>query len=203
MVNKIKHIVFDVGNVLVKWAPLEVINSVFPELDPKEFHQKMYPTWIDLNLGRLSENEAINQYHTNLGLSKERLSNFMHELKRHQQPLEGSIELLTKLQKLEFNLFSITDNVKEIIEYHRKVSKFPPYFKDIIVSADIGILKPDSRIYRYLLEKHNLNPSETVFIDDILINVEGAIAVGMHAFQFVDYDSCEKQLVKLLEWKNK
>lgn len=200
MINEmqIKHIVFDVGNVLVRWVPFEVISSVFPECNPSEFYKRMYPIWIDLNLGKLTENEAIGQYHTTLRLPKERLAHLMLKLKHHQVPIKGSIELLDKLKKLKFNLFAITDNVKEIMEYHRKISQFPSYFKDMIVSAEIGLLKPDSRIYRYLLDKHNLNPREVVFIDDILANVEGAIAVGMHAFQFIDMTSCEEQLRYLI-----
>jgi hypothetical protein len=42
----IKNVVFDVGNVLIRWEPYEVINSVFPEVDSKAFFQKMYPVWI-------------------------------------------------------------------------------------------------------------------------------------------------------------
>lgn len=196
---KIKNIVFDVGNVLVRWEPLEVINSTFPEFEAKEFYQKMYHTWIDLNLGKLTENEAINHYHASLEVSKERLSNFMLALKHHQKPIDGSIALLKKLQKLDVKLFAITDNIKEIMDYHRKFSDFPKYFKDIIVSADLGMLKPDRRIYRYLLDKHKLNANESVFIDDVPVNVQGAIAVGMEAFQFIDYESCEKKLMNLLE----
>jgi len=155
---KIKNVVFDIGNVLVRWAPLEVIKTSFPEFEPEDFYHKMRPIWIDFNLGKFTEDEAISHYQRSLDLPKERLANFMFALKRHQTPLEGSIELLDKLQKLEINLFSITDNIREFIDYHRKVSEFPKYFKDIIVSSDIGVLKPDNRIYQHLLDKHHLNP---------------------------------------------
>lgn len=105
---------------------------------------------------------------------------------------------MDKLKKLEIKLYSITDNVKEIIEYHKLNSDFPKYFDDIISSSDIGILKPDSTIYKHFLIKHNLNPAKSVFIDDTLPNVNGAIKVGMNAFQFIDYPSCEQKLLKLL-----
>jgi putative hydrolase of the HAD superfamily len=195
---KMKNIVFDIGNVLVRWAPLEVIASVFPELEPKDFFKKMYPIWIELNLGKLTEEEAVDRCHLKFGLPKKRLAELLLEFTLHQKPLDGSIELLGKLQKLGFNLFSITDNVREILAHHRRFSQFPKYFKDIISSSEVGILKPDSRIYKHLLDKHRLKPEESVFIDDLLINVEGAIAVGMQAFQFIDYDSCKKQLSKLI-----
>ena len=122
----------------------------------------------------------------------------MHEFKTHQNPLPGSIALLDKLKTLNINLFAITDNFKEIMEYHKRNSDFIQYFKDIIVSADIGVLKPDAKIYKHLLIKHALNPAESIFIDDVLPNVEGAIKVGMQAFQFTDHVSCAQKLMTFL-----
>ena len=194
----IKNIIFDVGNVLVRWEPLEVIQSVFPHVNPSDFYQKMRPIWLEFNLGKFSEEEAIKRYEQFFGISQENLTDLMRELKYHQKPLHGSIELLDKLQHYSVNLFSITDNVKEIMEYHKTNSAFPKYFKDIIVSADLGILKPDPKIYIHLLKKHNLKACESVFIDDLMANVEGAIKVGMQAFQFTDPVSCEQKLMGLL-----
>ena len=199
---KIKNVIFDVGNVLVKWAPYEVIEAVFPDVDPKIFFQQMRLVWIDLNLGKLSINKAVDLYHEQFHLSKNKLSQLMMEFIYHQVPLEGSVELLNKLKKLQVNLFSITDNIKEIMAYHHQYSEFPRYFKDIIVSAEVKILKPDIRIYQYLLNKHNLIPGESVFIDDVIANVEGAMSAGMQAFQFINTHSCEKQIFTLLETTN-
>ena len=47
---------------LVRWEPLEVINSAFPAFEAEDFYQKMCPIWIDLDLGKLSEDEAISQF---------------------------------------------------------------------------------------------------------------------------------------------
>lgn len=194
----IKNVIFDVGNVLVRWAPLEVIKSVLPQFDPSGFYKKMRPLWLDLNRGKLSEEGAIHHYQKLFDLPKETIAQLILELKLHQKPLGGSIGLLEKLQRHNLSLFAITDNIKEFMEYHRIHSAFPKYFKDIIVSADVGLLKPEPEIYIYLLKKHNLNATESIFIDDVMANVEGAINVGMQAFQFTDVASCEERLMKLL-----
>ncbi|MBS0236068.1 MAG: HAD family phosphatase [Proteobacteria bacterium] len=196
---KIKNVVFDIGGVLVRWEPLELIKKIFPQANPKEFYQQMRPIWLDLNLGKLTIEEAIRQYEASLGLPKDKLLALMDECIKDQTPLDGSIALLQKLNSSGLNLFAITDNIREIMDYHREVSEFPKYFKDIVVSADIGVLKPDSRIYQHLIDKQHLNPAECVFIDDTLANVEGAIAVGMHAFQFIDMLSCEQELIALID----
>jgi putative hydrolase of the HAD superfamily len=158
----------------------------------------MRPIWIDLKIGKLSEDEAIKLYHSNFNIPIPDLTKLMLEIKTHQQPLPGRIELLSKLKTLGLNLFALTDNVREIIEYHKTESEFPKYFTDITSSCDIGVLKPDSDIYLHLLSKHSLNPAESAFIDDIAGNVEGAIKVGINAFQFIDYPSCEQELMRLL-----
>lgn len=194
----IQNVIFDVGNVLVRWAPYEIIGAVLPQFNASDFYQSMSPIWIELNLGRLSEAQAIEHYQKLFDLPQEVLIRLMDELKFHQKPLDGSVQLLNKLQRYPIHLFSITDNVKEIMEYHKKNSDFPKYFKDIIVSADIGVLKPAPEIYTHLLTKHGLNASESIFIDDVLSNVEGAIHVGMNAFQFTDHASCEEKLMALL-----
>jgi len=193
----IKNVIFDVGNVLVKWAPHEVIARIFPSYDPKVFYQEIRPTWLGLNLGKLTEKEAIALYAKQFKLPESQFLVFMKELKTHQVPIPGSLDLLKKLKALGMNLYSITDNIKEIMEYHRAHSQFIPYFKDIIVSADIGILKPHREIYQHLLNKHKIVAAESVFIDDALINVKGARAVGMHAIQFFDAVSCEQELRRL------
>ncbi|MGI4776210.1 MAG: HAD family hydrolase [Janthinobacterium lividum] len=193
----IKNVVFDIGNVLVNWEPYRIIHLIFPEVEAEEFYKEMRPIWIDLNLGKLTEQEAINKYAEQFDIDADKMTSFMNEVKKQQTPIIGSLELLQKLDKSGIKLYSITDNIKEIIQYHLKNSDFPRYFKDIIISADIGVLKPDSKIYQYLLDKHALEPSECVFIDDLIVNVEGAISAGMYSFQFTNMDACEQQLIAL------
>ena len=193
---KIKNVVFDIGNVLVKWSPYEVLEQLFPQKGAKELYQQIRPIWIDLNLGKLTEQEAILGYQDLLNVPEKQLAELMQLLKTSQTPLPGSLELLKKLHAGNVPLYSITDNVKEIMEYHRLNSNFLHYFSGIAVSAEIGILKPNEKIYRYLLEQYKLDPAESVFIDDLMANVEGARAVGMHAFQFISAESCESELIE-------
>ena len=58
------------------------------------------------------------------------------------------------------------------------------FFDGIVVSSDIHIVKPDIRIYEYLLETYHLKAEECLFIDDRADNIEGAQRVGMQAEQF-------------------
>jgi len=72
-------------------------------------------------------------------------------------------------------------------------------FDEIIISAEIGVIKPEARIYHLMLEKLGVQPGEAVFLDDLLENVEGARAVGMHAIHFRDKDQALAELDDLLD----
>lgn len=190
----LKNVVFDVGNVLVRWEPHKVIAAVFPEHDPHTLLKQMRPTWITLNQGKISALEAIKIHEKELNLPEHQLMEMMERFKTSQTPIEGSIQLLEKLQAAGCPLYALTDNIKEFIAYYRESMGFLHYFKGVVVSAEVGILKPNQEIYHHLLNSYQLEASESVFIDDLQANVDGAIAVGMQAFQFINAVDCQEKL---------
>ena len=72
-------------------------------------------------------------------------------------------------------------------------------FDTIVISAEVGIMKPDARIYQLALEKLGVAPAEAVFVDDFIVNIEGARAVGMYAIQFTRPYQTLEELKKLLQ----
>ncbi|MBQ5913607.1 MAG: HAD-IA family hydrolase, partial [Alistipes sp.] len=67
-------------------------------------------------------------------------------------------------------------------------------FDGIVVSGDEKLLKPDPAIYDCLLGRYGLKAEESIFIDDNVANVAGAMVVGMYAIQFQDAKQVEDQL---------
>jgi epoxide hydrolase-like predicted phosphatase len=76
--------------------------------------------------------------------------------------------------------------------------KFADVFDEMIISAEVGVIKPDPRIYRLALEKLDVGPEESVFLDDVLINVESARSIGMSAIQFTQPEVALEELKKFL-----
>ena len=68
----------------------------------------------------------------------------------------------------------------------------------MIISAEMGVMKPDARIYQVALEKLGVLPSESVFLDDFPENVTGARAVKMHAIHFTQPEQALAELKHLL-----
>ncbi len=71
-------------------------------------------------------------------------------------------------------------------------------FDEMIISAEVGLLKPDARIYQLALQRLGARPEESVFLDDVLANVEGAQAVGMAGLHFTQPEKSLQELRVLL-----
>ncbi len=76
--------------------------------------------------------------------------------------------------------------------------KFVDAFDDMTISAEVGMAKPDARIYQHALGKLDVHPKEAVFIDDVPANVEAAIALGMCGIVFQKSDEAIAEINTLL-----
>ena len=76
--------------------------------------------------------------------------------------------------------------------------KFDDAFDKMIISAEVGAMKPEPKIFQTALEEFGVKPREAVFVDDFYINIEGCEKVGMKGIHFKDAESTLKQLKKLL-----
>jgi putative hydrolase of the HAD superfamily len=76
--------------------------------------------------------------------------------------------------------------------------KFEDVFDEMIISAEVGLMKPDARIYRLALERMGVQAEESVFVDDVLVNVEAARSIGMSAIQFTQPEKTLEELKQLL-----
>ncbi len=90
------------------------------------------------------------------------------------------------------NAFS---DLRAVITGHWKIDDA---FDEMIISAEVKLMKPDPEIYRLALDRTRVAPSEAVFIDDFQVNVEGARAVGLHAIHFRRPDQAIAELNELL-----
>lgn len=77
--------------------------------------------------------------------------------------------------------------------------KFEDAFDGMVISAEVGVMKPKPEIYLLALKQLGVSPAESIFVDDFIENVEGARAVGMSAIEFRDVDQALSQLKALLK----
>lgn len=192
----IKNIIFDIGNVILKWQPETVVGRLFPDQDILQLTRLLFrsPLWCDLNMGKMTEAELIETYHKTLDIRVEVLIRLMREIKESLLPVENSLELLKNLHRSQYSLYALTDNVREIVTFLRAKYDFWDLFQGVVVSAEVGYLKPMKQIYQTLIDLYDIDPAESVFIDDILRNVEGAQSVGMQGIHFLSANQCAAEL---------
>ena len=199
----IRSIIFDVGNVFVRWSPTEVIWRSF-DLEPGSEENLRRadaifrsPIWIGLNLGQLTQFEAEAAYQTQFGLTKDETAKLFFHVMDHQEPIDGTETLARRLKRAGYRVFGLTDNVHEIVGHLKSRYEFWKLFEGAIVSADVGLIKPHEAIFRHTIKTYDLAPSQTVFLDDVQANVDGARSVGMEARLFTTASRCEQDLCAL------
>jgi epoxide hydrolase-like predicted phosphatase len=102
-------------------------------------------------------------------------------------PNEPVIELVDDLRSAGFRLGVLTNNIRELRDSWRKLMDFDSVFHDVVDSSEVGLRKPDPRVYHLAAQRLGTTPERTAFLDDLQHNVDGAAAVGMLAFR-VDID---------------
>ena len=178
-----------IGNVLVRWDPLAIVAKAFGDRhdDPDSMRHDLFAgtdIWRALNRGELTVAEAKQAYVRDGLLNADGADGFFAAIFASLDPIEGTQRLMHRLADNGYRLFALTDNVHEIVAHLRERHNFWPLFEGVANSADIGVLKPDPRIYRHLFDTHAIRPEESVFLDDVAANIDGAKAVGMHGFVF-------------------
>jgi putative hydrolase of the HAD superfamily len=198
--NQVKNVVFDIGNVLVRWSPAEIVRLTFgesenvPTLTRSIFQSKL---WLELNQGKFTEEEAKKAYQHQFDFSATEMERLFYYVKHTQILLFGSLALLQRVREAGYRTYALTDNVIEIVEYLQAQYNFWSLFHGAIVSAKVHCTKPGAEIFGHLVSRYHIEPGESVFIDDVLRNIEGAKAVGFSAIHFHHAEQCEQELKEL------
>ena len=127
----IKNVVFDVGNVLVRWSPTEIVRLTFGnDADVEGLVKVLFTSsiWMDLNKGLISEAQAKQRYQQEKQLSAADCERLFYYIKQTQLLIYGSVDLLKRIKAAGYGVYALTDNVVEIVEYLKSnVSIFGRY----------------------------------------------------------------------------
>lgn len=110
----------------------------------------------------------------------------------------GSIEVLHDLHSGGTRIALLSNAGFDFGDPFRR-APFAQYFEQVFVSAELGLLKPDPEIYRYVAGELGITPAEMVFIDNKKVNVEGAESIGVTGHHFVGVRELRAFLTALSE----
>ena len=196
-----KTIIFDLGGVLVDWNPEYIYLNEF-DGDRKKMN------WFFDNICTSDWNEEQDGGKLIKIATKERIKLFPEHEKlikmyygRWEEMLKGeiieSVNILKKLKSKNYKLIALTNWSFETFPVAIRRFDFLKLFDGIVVSGKIKMLKPFKDIYNYTINKYKLSPSECVFIDDRVSNVQGAINCGIKGIHFQSSKQLIRELKKL------
>jgi len=112
-------------------------------------------------------------------------------------PIPGTVEILAELNSDGLSLFALSNWSAETFPIALKRFEFLKWFKGVMLSGEVKLLKPDPRIFELFLDTFSIDPALTVYIDDREPNVEAATAYGMHGVVFADAATLRTELRRL------
>ncbi|HUX96030.1 MAG TPA: HAD family phosphatase [Bacteroidales bacterium] len=178
----IRNIIFDLGNVLISFRPAEYLDTQdYSTKDKTRILNDIFYSreWLQLDNGDITLPEAIDSIAGNSSLSREEIAHIFNLRTDLMIPLHQNADLLPELKKQGFRLYFLSNFPVDMFHEIKSGYYFFNYFDGGVISAEVRFSKPDIRIYKVLLEKYSLIPEETLFIDDLEINVRAAVETGM------------------------
>jgi putative hydrolase of the HAD superfamily len=117
-------------------------------------------------------------------------------------PNPAMIELMRELKASGYRMAMLTNNVREWEPLWRPMLPVDEIFETVVDSGFVGCRKPESRIYALTLDRISLPAEQCLFVDDVLVNVEGARKAGMTAIHFQDNDQAISEIRQAIEPEN-
>ncbi|AWK50874.1 HAD family phosphatase [Clostridium beijerinckii] len=195
----IKNIIFDLGNVLLDFNPEVYVKSKITEEKVEEIYKCIFQSdeWPMLDRGTISEEQAKTNI-INRNIENQELINLVFENWYDILiPIESSVEVLKKLKQNGYSVYYLSNFHLAAFEHVTKKHDFFRTFDGGVVSYKEKLLKPEKEIYEKIIDKYDLEPSQTVFVDDMKENVKAAIRAGLKVILLKNPKDLKIELEKL------
>lgn len=181
-------VVFDIGGVLLNWNPRHLYRKLFPgdEAAMEDFLTNVCTVeWNE----RQDAGRTFAEAHAELIPKHPDKTHLIEAFgKRFDEmidgPIEGTVDILAELKRSGVPRYALTNWSAETFPPAQARYDFLSWFDGIVVSGEEGVIKPDARIFRILLERFRIVPGEAVFVDDNPANAAAAQALGIHGIHF-------------------
>ena len=193
-------VVFDLGGVLIEWDPRHLYRQLFDDRDEMESflaevttaewnaHQDAGRPWaeaVELLVAEYPERrELIEAFHRR-----------WPEMLAGEIP--GTVDVLADLSVAGVRLIALSNWSAEMFPVARERFDFLAWFEGIVISGEVGVNKPDQRIFEHLVQQFAIEPAATLFIDDSQANIEAAAALGFRVIHFTDAAALRHGLARL------
>ncbi|MFD7074021.1 HAD family hydrolase [Nocardioides sp. NPDC059952] len=192
-------VVWDFGNVLIRWDPLPAIAAGVGDADARAFLESYdFRSWNHVQDAGRTWAQALAALEGDapewLSAGAAYVDNFPLSM---LGPVPGTHELVRELAAVEFPQLGLTNWSAELYPHAPATYDVIELLGDVVVSGEVRLAKPDPAIYELVAERAGMPLDRLVFIDDSPANVAAAAALGMHAIQFTGAEQLRGDLVAL------
>ena len=184
-----KAVIWDIGNVMVRWDPRTLYSKIFPDAAERE---------------RFLTSVCTMDWHVrhDLGVTfAENRAPLLARFPEHAQaihawedrwwemfsgPIPETVAAIEALQARGVPQYGLSNMSHEVLDGITAMSPAFACLKDIVISAETAVMKPDPRIFAQACQRFGLEPQDGFFVDDSAKNVAGAQALGFHTHHFTD-----------------
>lgn len=193
-------VVFDLGGVLIDWDPRYLFRTLFSDTAAMErfLSEVTTPQWNAAQDAGRSWAEAVEDLAARFPDERPLIEAYH---RRWDETLggaiDGTVEVLSDLRERDVRLLALSNWSAETFPIARDRYPFLAWFEAIVVSGEIGVAKPDVRIFEALIERHRIEPPRTAFVDDTEANVAVAEELGFIGLRFTDPEALRADLERL------
>ena len=180
----IDAVIFDFGGVLMDWNPDYLYRKLIPDPDARRHFltEICGSAWnAEQDRGRPWKEgvAALSAIHPDkaalIAAYRERWIEML------AGPIEPGVELVRRLHEAGYALYGLTNWSSETFAIARPQMPYIDWLRDTVVSGEVKLAKPDTRIFRLLLDRNGLTADRTAFVDDHAPNIDAAGGMGLRA----------------------
>ncbi len=191
-------IIFDLGRVLVRFD-----HSISAKKFAKRYgldEKYLYGLFFDSRLTKLHDEGKLSSYEFYRAVKKKLMIKIKYkEFKGYWNdifyPNPGMVKIIKRL-KTKYRLYLMSNTNKLHFEYIKSKFRIIKYFDKLILSYEVGKLKPDPIIYKHALRLANLPPNKVLYIDDRPELIKGAAKLGIDGIVFKSIYQLKRDLKK-------
>ncbi len=191
--------IFDLGGVLIRWAPERAFEQVMPPADVPPFMEHIgFDEWNRANDGlrSIADSEAAlaARFPEHADGIRAYREHFTHTI---TQMVPGTGAVLAELNQKGVATIALTNWAADMFAIARKRFGILARFSDIVVSGEEGMVKPDPAIYALACQRAGVEPGQAIFIDDSPSNAAAATAAGLTGLTFTSAEQLRADLAEL------
>jgi putative hydrolase of the HAD superfamily len=191
----INSVVFDIGQVLLSFNPLKYVEKKYNDRDiTSKLYKNIFKSreWSLLDRGDISFKDAVGVCCSRDCSNSKYINEIMSSWTEILAPIEENVKIAQRLKENSYKLYLLSNfQYDAFLEVERKYDFFN-IFDGKIISSFVHYNKPEEEIYKLLISSYNLNPKDTLFVDDTEDNIDAAKKLGFNTIHY-------KQQTELLE----